>query len=291
METLYKENMKYYERNAHKYENSSWYFFNKYKNKAVQEELDQCIEAIHKECFSILEIGPGTGYLLSKLLTAKNNGLDYTAIEHSMEMLKILEQRYKNKLNHMELLNASVSAGYIADQLAGRKFDLIIGSSILHHLPDYDAVINELAGLLHLNGVIYFVREPIHKQECVPATMLTNLFNDMYESMNTFLLRPGIKRTLWPKKEKQEDTKDIAVHMFREGISIKPFFDLCNMNFRRILYRKYNRRASSFFSFVENKWLKSTRKDIFGNTLFAIGIQKMREQGSEHEHLTRNMQF
>jgi ubiquinone/menaquinone biosynthesis C-methylase UbiE len=276
METIYEKNIKYYERNARKYEDSSWYFLNKYKNKTLRKELKQCIKYINKDCLSVLEIGPGTGYLLNKLLNIKNMNYKYTAIEHSTEMLKILEERYKNKLNNIEILNASVSVEYVVDHLAGRKFDLIIGSSILHHLPDYDGIINELARLLNLNGVIYFVREPINKYECANAKIYINIFNYIYESINAFFLKPEIKRILWPKKEKQEDTKEIAVHMFKEGISVKSFLDLCKMNYRLIVFRKYNRRASSFFSFVENKWFKWTRKDIFGNTLFAIGIQKIK---------------
>ena len=278
---MYEKNINYYERNANRYENSSWYFFNKYKDKTLQKELKQCIQLINKDHLTVLEIGPGTGYLLSKLLKIKKISFNYTGIEHSSEMMNILIKRYKNKLRTMETLKASVSAEYIAKNLSGRKFDLIIGSSILHHLPDYNAVIKQLLSLLNLNGVIYFVREPIHKYECADVKRWQSITNHIYESINAIFLKPGVKKILWSKKEKQEDTKDIAIHMFKEGVSIKPFLDLCEADFRLIFLRKYNRRASSFFSFLENKWLKRTRIDIFGNTLFAIGVQKINHQDGE----------
>jgi len=41
-----------------------------------------------------------------------------------------------------------------------------------------------------------------------------------------------------------------------------------------LFHRKYNRRATAFMSYLENKWLKKLRKDIFKNTLFSIGMQK-----------------
>jgi hypothetical protein len=151
-----------------------------------------------------------------------------------------------------------------------------MGSSILHHLPDYDGVIKKLAGLLNSEGVIYFVREPVYRHDCKKSSLWQNLFNRFYESVNAFFLLPVIKRILWPTKEKQEDAREIAVHMFKEGVSIKSFSELCRNDFKRVIYRKYNRRASSFFSYVENSWLKFTRKDLFGNTLFAIGIQKIK---------------
>jgi len=274
MGDIYRRNIDYYERNAERYEDSSWYFFNKYKDNTLQEELRHCVDLLKKGHLEVLEIGPGTGYLLSKLITMKNLSLNYLGIEHSSEMTKILMNRYRNKVQHIEILNASVSADYIAGHLKGRTFDLIIGSSILHHLPDYDSVIKQLSGLLNHDGIMYFLREPIHKNECLEPTIWQRRANHVYAYMNALFLKPGIKKILWPRKVKQEDTKDIAVHMFKEGISVKPFQDLCKNSFRLILFRKYNRRATSFFSYLENKWLPWSRMDIFGNTLFAIGIQK-----------------
>ncbi|HPW37666.1 MAG TPA: class I SAM-dependent methyltransferase [Syntrophorhabdus sp.] len=274
MQSSYEKNISYYDKNALRYECSSWYFFNKYKDRTLQDELGRCVQFIGKHHISVLEIGPGTGYLLSKLLNMTGITISYTGIEHSSAMKSILEQRYSSKLNDINVIHASVTAEYIDRHLAGRHFDLIIGSSILHHLPDYDAVVEKLAKLLDFRGVMYFVREPIHKSECLQARIHQEFFNCIYEAINSILMKPLIKNYFWPQKKKQEDAKEIAIHMFKDGVSIKVFSALCNNGFKLVIFRKYNRRVSSFFSFFENSWLKWTRKDIFGNTLFAIGVQK-----------------
>src|ERR1051325_3823615 len=74
---FYKENQSYYERNAALYEKSSWYYFNKYKSNQVRKEINKCVQLINKETIKILEIGPGTGYLLSKIKEDKYKKIDY----------------------------------------------------------------------------------------------------------------------------------------------------------------------------------------------------------------------
>ena len=63
-----------YNRNAPiRYEAASWYFFNAYKDKAVLEIL-QCSLKLRRivgalGLYVFTEIGPGTGYLLHRLLS------------------------------------------------------------------------------------------------------------------------------------------------------------------------------------------------------------------------------
>jgi len=276
MVNLYEQNKNYYERNANNYENSSWYFSNRYKDNTLTKELEKCLKVISKKNVSVLEIGPGTGYLLSKLVVTKDIKFNYTGIEHSIEMKKIILERYQNKIEELKIINDSVTADLLTKGIGEQTYDLIIGSSILHHLPDYSEIIKLLSSLLNNKGVIYFVREPIFRNECLKANKKQDFSNNIYTRINDLLLKPGLKKFLWPRKIKQENPKDIALHMFKDGVSVQPFKDLCATDFKLIMFRKYNRRASSFFSFLENKWLKGTRMDIFGNTLFAIGLQKVK---------------
>jgi ubiquinone/menaquinone biosynthesis C-methylase UbiE len=274
MSNVYELNIDYYNRNAGKYENTSWYFRNRYKDKMLTREINNCIKAIGKRNISILEIGPGTGYILSKLLKIKGIEFNYTGIEHSVSMSKILVERYKDQVREIKIINASVSPEYLEKDFRASHFDLILGSSILHHLPDYDKIIMHLSGLLNKNGVIYFVREPIYKDECIKSSVLQRFSNVLYSQINKIFQVTLIKKILWPWKLKQEDTRGIAIHMFTDGVSVRSFMNLCERGFVMIIFRKYNRRATGFLSFLENKWMKSTRMDIFGNTMFAIGIQK-----------------
>ncbi len=75
---LYDKNRAYYDHNADCHEMTSWYCFNKYKNDSVSEELRCCLKMMEEKTdIPMLEIGPGTGYLLKKILSIQNRGLHY----------------------------------------------------------------------------------------------------------------------------------------------------------------------------------------------------------------------
>lgn len=271
---FYDINKAYYERNAERYETASWYFFNKYKSNSVSNELERCLYFMRdKPVIQILEIGPGSGYLLEKILSIRKGDIHYTGIEHSKNMSKILADRFSNSCKSFEVINKSVSVEQLREVLKEKKFDFIIGSSILHHLPDYDKVVETLAEKLDERGIIYFVREPIHKDESEISGFLVSLLEKLYEGINNIMMSSSIRKLLWPNKVKAEDAKEIALHMFTDGVSISIFKQLAQQDFSILFIRKYNRRVSSFFSYLENKWLGELRKDIFGNTLFSIAIQ------------------
>ncbi len=257
----YAGNIGYYDRNAGKYESASRYLSNKYQDGALQEELRQCIDLTGKNQLAVLEIGPGTGYLLSKLVEFKGASYNYTGVEHSSEITKILLSRYKYRVRNIKVLQGSISVKYIDENLIGNKFDLIIGGSILHQLPDYEEVVKKLSWMLNVNGVMYFAREPIHKRECAGFKKWQDRANGIYGYMDSRVSKP-------------EDAKKPDFYMSREGVSRKPFMVLCEADYKLVIYRKYNRRASSFLSFLENKWFKRSRMDIYGNTMFSIGIQR-----------------
>ena len=257
----YGGNIRYYDRNAGRYENASRYLSNKYQDSALQEELQQCIDLTGKNQLAVLEIGPGTGYLLSKLVKIKGASYNYTGVEHSSEITKILLARYKYRVRNIKVLEGSVSARYIDENLVGNKYDLILGGSILHQLPDYEEVVKKLSWMLNVNGVMYFAREPIHKREGAGFKKWQDRAKGIYEYMDSMASKP-------------EEAKKPDFYMAREGISRKPFMVLCEADYKLAIYRKFNRRSSSFLSFLENKWFKRSRMDIYGNTMFSIGIQR-----------------
>lgn len=261
MESGYRKNIAYYDRNAGRYEGASPYFRNKYKDSALREELERCVALTGRNQLAVLEIGAGTGYLLSKLVRIKGASYNYTGVEHSPEMTKILLSRYKYRVRNLKVLEASVSVEYLEENLVGNKYDLIIGGSILHQLPDYEEVVRKLSSMLKVNGVMYFAREPIHKRECAGFTRWQRRMNGVCEWIDSVLAKP-------------EKAKRMDFQVCREGVSRKPFMDLCEADHRRVIYRKYNRRASSLVSYLENRWFRRSRMDVYENTMFSIGIQR-----------------
>lgn len=271
----YKINKNYYNRNSEFYENSSWYYFNKYKNREVEKELMVCVNTLRpKNVIRILELGPGTGYLLNKLIPKVNSAIEYEGWEHSTRMAYILRSRFNKSVNSFVIKSNSITSYNFKKRLSGPKVDFIIGSSILHHLPDYPNLINLMASILKPGGVMYFVREPIYRDECEQSNLIKDLLSFFYEKVNNLLMCKTIRQILWPKKIKAEDATNVAILMFKSGVSMSPFIQLEKKGFSRVLHRRYNRRASSLFSYIENKWLSFFRKDIFGNTLFSIAVRK-----------------
>jgi SAM-dependent methyltransferase len=275
-EELYNASRGYYDRNASRYEAASWYYFNGYKTAAVSHEISACRELLAgRPSLRVLEIGPGTGYLLHFLLDQQGAPVRYTGIEHSAEMRRILETRHAARCQNFTLIGESVTSGLIAAKVPPASFDLVMGSSILHHLPDYEDVVRALAACVAPGGLLYIVREPIHHTECAPPSSLANGLERVYRAFNGVLMTGPVRRLFWPAKVKAEDASPIAIHMVGNGISARVFDELEGKGFRMVSRRKYNRRVSTVLSFVENAWLARFRKDLYGNTLLAICMQRM----------------
>jgi len=276
VENFYQNNKEYYERNAQQYEKASWYYFNAYKNNEVKRELHICLGKLrHLPEIRILEIGPGTGYLLHKIVEIGKKNLIYTGVDHSQKMSEILKGRHAGNFSQFTLINETVTAATLNKLFPPNSFDLVLGSSILTHLLDYEDVVKTLLGLLKPGGVAYFVREPLHQDEVVPAGWWPDRMEAFYRSVYGLLMKKRVRKLLWPGKVQAEDVTKVAPHMFAQGIATRVFREaVANRDFSILFHRKYNRRATAFMSYLENKWLKKLRKDIFKNTLFSIGLQK-----------------
>ncbi|WP_084448373.1 class I SAM-dependent methyltransferase [Desulfovibrio inopinatus] len=273
----FEKNRYYYDRNAESYEASSWYFFNRYKAEKVLEELTQLLDNIRRtESLRVLEIGPGTGYLLKKILEISKCRVRYVGIEHSAAMGEILKKSCEGLCESFELHCASASRKVVKDVVGSRRFDIVIGSSVLHHIPDYADLIDAIADTVDEGGGLYFVREPLHIEECSPPQIIHRLFFYIIDSLNSFMFKARIQKLLYPQKIKAESAVDIGVHMYKNGVSLEPFYALTQKGFSVLSLRKYNRRLTTFLSKLENVWCSSLRKDHFGNTLYSISMLKER---------------
>ncbi|HUI63444.1 MAG TPA: class I SAM-dependent methyltransferase, partial [Bacteroidota bacterium] len=200
--------------------------------------------------------------------------INYTGIEHSEAMREILSARYASRCRCFTLLSDSITPALIEGMSGCAGFDLVLGSSILHHLPDYEAVVRALALRVAPGGVLYLVREPIHRNECAKGSFLAAGLERLFSAANLMLMSKPVRRLLWPGKVKAEDASAIIIHMMKDGVSTGVFTELSTKGFCLVSLRRYNRRVSTFLSFAENAWLAPFRKDIYGNTLLAICLQR-----------------
>ncbi|HXX63561.1 MAG TPA: class I SAM-dependent methyltransferase [Bacteroidota bacterium] len=275
LDDLYTASKGYYDRNASRYEAASWYYFNGYKTAAVRKEINKCLALLSgKREIRVLEIGPGTGYLLRFLLERAGAQINYTGIEHSEAMREILSARYASLCRSFTLMSESVTPALIEGMPDSARFDLVLGSSILHHLPDYEGVVRALAHRVLPGGVLYMVREPIHRNECATPSFLAACLERLFSVSNELLMSNPVRRRLWPGKVKAEDASAIILHMMKDGVSTSVFTELKAIGFCLVSLRKYNRRVSTLLSFAENAWLRRLRKDIYGNTLLAVCMRR-----------------
>ncbi|MCX8153273.1 MAG: methyltransferase domain-containing protein [Candidatus Bathyarchaeota archaeon] len=118
---------------------------------AVLKKIDALIEDNTKKA---LDCGAGTGNLTGKLLSM---GYYVTAVDISAEMCAILQKRYAAYIENKKL---TVINSPIEEVTCGKgEFDLIACYSVLHHLPDYASVLQQLAAFLKKGGVLYVDHE------------------------------------------------------------------------------------------------------------------------------------
>jgi ubiquinone/menaquinone biosynthesis C-methylase UbiE len=98
------------------------------------------------ENVSVLELGCGTGYFTKEL--SKTNA-KITAIDISPDLLKFAKSQIQNK--NVEFLLEDACSMSFKDS----TFDVVLGSSVLHHL-DIDSAVKEIFRVLKKNGTIFF---------------------------------------------------------------------------------------------------------------------------------------
>lgn len=106
---------------------------------------------------NILDIGCGTGNITKKLI---NFGFkNITCLDISKEMLDELKKAVQ--FDSKCFINSDIDSFLENNK---EKFDIITISSVVHHLPDYEATINNILELLNANGILYITHEP-YKQD------------------------------------------------------------------------------------------------------------------------------
>jgi ubiquinone/menaquinone biosynthesis C-methylase UbiE len=102
--------------------------------------------------FSALDFGAGTGNLTGHLLKLR---MRVVAADVSAKSLSILKEKYPgiNKLE-TEVLN-----GIDLLNIKNDSFDMVATYSVLHHVPDYLAIIKEFVRVVKPGGIIYIDHE------------------------------------------------------------------------------------------------------------------------------------
>lgn len=160
---IIEQNIAYHEATADLYDLSHPELRHAFERVLLRQDLDCIARLLEVACPLALDIGAGTGRLT---LQFTRQGWDCLAIDNSPAMLAVLQRRY-DRLPMPRGRLETVCAGaddFDPKALAGRPVHLIGFSSVLHHLPDYLAVVRHFAQLLAPGGVLYVTHEPLPTQ-------------------------------------------------------------------------------------------------------------------------------
>lgn len=120
-------------------------------NELEQQRIRKEFETIKNELGSgveALDFGCGTGNLTQHLISL---GFNVTAADVSELSVRLVGQKYNVKT---QILDGGDVLGF-----EDNSFDLIAVYSVLHHLPDYLAIVKEFTRILKPGGILYIDHE------------------------------------------------------------------------------------------------------------------------------------
>jgi len=148
-------NRRFYETQAAIYDETEFCIRDAQPRARLRAALERALALLGDEP-KALDAGGGTG---NATLMLRERGLEPLLIDASPEML----DRYREKsaaLGHRQVLaeEADLESFFVADE---RRWDLIVFSSVLHHLGDPAEVLEHAAGRLRTGGVIVTIFDPV----------------------------------------------------------------------------------------------------------------------------------
>jgi SAM-dependent methyltransferase len=156
-EALVERSVRAYRRASRAYERRHPEIFNDHE----QQRLARALAAAAAEVRSAgdigarpcaLDLGCGTGNLTKRLLEA---GCDVLAADVSPHFLRIVDKRYRGSGRVRTVRLSGVDLRGIEDE----SVDLVAAYSVLHHIPDYVGVLDEVERVLRPGGVVFLDHE------------------------------------------------------------------------------------------------------------------------------------
>jgi len=129
---------------------------NFFQSRILRKTIDQVCLLMSQMSGNVLELGCGTGYLYLEFL---KRGYKITGVDLSAEMINVLEGRIpKDCRERSKLIVCDVETFADTDD---KKYSAIIVSALLHHLYDFESVIQIYCDRLIPGGVFLVFFEPL----------------------------------------------------------------------------------------------------------------------------------
>lgn len=212
-------------------------------------EMESCYYPVfkvlseRKKC-SILEVGCGYGYLTYAL---KKADFDVLGIDISSEAIEFAKSNFGNSY-----LNISIEDYF---NICKNKYDIIISTEVIEHLPDPNKYLKILSNMLSLHGKIIITtpNKNYSKRKLIWRTDLPPVHIYWFSKMSVEIMAKNLNLEInyipfnkyYPKRE----NKIVKFIRFQFNQKITPFFTKQNE-----LNRKHKANPNNFLrSFI--KWL------------------------------------
>lgn len=242
------ENIRLHRVEAARYEKLHPEVFNWLEQHRIRKDLELITKMMPRPALA-LDIGCGTGNIFLKLISQE---IDVWGVDISADMLKVLEFHIPDALHK----NAHLIIKNIEDFLheCQMHFNLITMSSVLHHLPDYMAVLKSAICLLKPGGWLYITHEPT-KNNLSTDPLLRKVLWQIDNIIYT-ISHPNIISKIQPLNYHLSDYH--LYHGFNEEAVLK----LCHISDMEIIkFTKYSSTMRLGLScWVDSRLLKSDRQ-------------------------------
>jgi SAM-dependent methyltransferase len=124
--------------------------FNSVEQERLGSELARVVADAPVTRPRALDLGAGSGNLTAHLLDL---GAEVTAAEVSPHFIEVLGDRFGGAVRTVRINGVDLTG------LADETFHIVALYSVLHHIPDYLGIVNEIARVLAPGGQVYFDHE------------------------------------------------------------------------------------------------------------------------------------
>jgi 2-polyprenyl-3-methyl-5-hydroxy-6-metoxy-1,4-benzoquinol methylase len=203
-----------------------------------------------------MDVGCGTGNITLKLL---NRGYHVRAVDISAEMLEQLRLKVPKGVSEHIIYEQADAVAAIAGSGFNAQLDLISFSSVLHHLPDYLAVLSSALVLLRPGGIIWICHEPLSVRQgsrSIGATICSHAIGILdiayiYTRKTLVHLTSVIQDFRLPRRIDHS----FSDYHARDGISVPAVRDLLDSKDAEIVFfETYTSRYSSILAFYDARF-------------------------------------
>ncbi len=142
-------NIRAHDRIARRYERIHGEIFNAVEQQRLRKHLEDAIASIETDSSPklALDFGCGSGNLTAHLVDLN---FRVTAADVSPRFLEMVRARYRDAALPVSLVQLN---GHDLGSIEDRNFDLVATYSVLHHVPDYLAIVDEIARVIKPGGI------------------------------------------------------------------------------------------------------------------------------------------